>query len=126
RPSTTKVGRIGQDRFKEGALPGTYWKAKPESELGEEVLLTFNKDSKKVTTSARSGENLLRVAESCGMMIPNTSFCFEGSCYHCEMELLGGAQEAGRQDNSDLVRCCLCPVPAGRTSIDINVFDDDG
>ncbi|XP_057871282.1 uncharacterized protein LOC131077750 isoform X2 [Cryptomeria japonica] len=47
RPSTTKVGRIGQDRFKEGALPGTYWKAKADSEIGGEVLLTFNKDSKK-------------------------------------------------------------------------------
>jgi hypothetical protein len=97
------VGLVGKERFQEGALPGTYWKTNSESELGEEMLLTFNKGSKKVKISARSGENLLQVAERCGVMIPDT---------------------VGGQGNSDIIRSCLCPVPKGRTSIDVNIFDD--
>lgn len=122
--SSPRVGLVGKERFQEGALPGTYWKTNSESELGEEMLLTFNKGSKKVKISARSGENLLQVAERCGVMIPDTDFCFQGSCYDCEMEVVGGAQEVGGQGSSDIIRSCLCPVPKGRTSIDVNIFDD--
>lgn len=122
--SSPKVGLVGKERFQEGALPGTYGKTISESELGEEVLVTFNKGSKKVKVSARSGENLLQVAERCEVMIPDTNFCFQGSCYDCEMEVVGGAQEVGGQGSSEIIRSCLCPVPKGRTSIDVNLFDD--
>lgn len=103
RVSSPRVGFVGKDRFEEGSLPGSYGKTIPESELGEEVLLTFNKGSRKVKISARSGENLLQVAERCGVMIP---------------DMVGG------QGSSDIIRSCLCPVPKGRTSIDVNIFDD--
>lgn len=124
RVSSPRVGFVGKDRFEEGSLPGSYGKTIPESELGEEVLLTFNKGSRKVKVSARSGENLLQVAERCGVMIPDMDFCFQGSCSDCEMEVVGGAQEVGGQGSSDIIRSCLCPVPKGRTSIDVNIFDD--
>ncbi|KAL2610443.1 hypothetical protein R1flu_029016 [Riccia fluitans] len=81
-----------------------------------------------ITVECRAGENLLRVAERCGVTVPNAEFCFEGSCCLCEMEVQGGAVEVGyRADTSgaDLIRSCICPVPKGRKIVDVNVLSED-
>ncbi|CAM6091244.1 unnamed protein product [Calypogeia fissa] len=126
RFSSPKTGSVGADRFKDGAVPGTYWN--DSLDFGEEVSVTFNTGSKNVTVNCRTGDNLLKVAESGGVMIPTRDFCFEGSCYHCEMEVEGGAMEVGFSADprgSDLIRSCLCPVPRGRQAVVVNVVSDD-
>eukprot|EP00250_Pteridium_aquilinum_P004223 c14449_g1_i1 orf=647-1174(-) len=121
-----KTGTVGTERLKEGALPGTYWSS--NAELGEEIRVAFNKGSETVTAVARVGENLLRVAERCEVMIPNQDFCFEGSCCHCEMEVVGGASEVGpngSQKLDELVRSCICPVPFKNGGVQVNLINED-
>lgn len=124
--SSPKTGSVGSERLKEGALPGTYWS--DNAELGEEVRVAFNKGSETVTAMARVGENLLKVSERCGVMIPNPDFCFEGSCCHCEMEVAGGALEVGSsagQKVDELVRSCICPVPSREGGVEVNLINEE-
>lgn len=124
--SSPKTGTVGSERLKEGALPGTYWSDNAES--GEEVRVAFNKGSETVNAMARVGENLLKVAERCGVMIPSPDFCFEGSCCHCEMEVTGGALEVGSsagQKVDELVRSCICPVPSRKGGVKVNLINEE-
>ncbi|KAH6554653.1 hypothetical protein KP509_02G091100 [Ceratopteris richardii] len=65
--SSPKTGAVGGQRL-ENALPGTYWGK--DNGVGNEIQVIFNKGSDVVMTKARVGENLLRVAERCGVMLP--------------------------------------------------------
>lgn len=124
--SSPKTGVVGAERFKDSAVPGTYWGQRDDG--GEEVVVEFNCGSESVAVTARAGENLLRLAESCGVMTPNTDFCFEGSCCHCEMEVVGGAREIGYRAearNAELIRSCICPVPQGRSNIRVNLINEE-
>ncbi|MCO5576266.1 hypothetical protein L7F22_030075 [Adiantum nelumboides] len=124
--SSPKTGTVGAQRLKEGALPGTYWSS--NTKLGDEISVEFNKGSETVSAVARVGENLLKVAERCKVMLPTSAFCFEGSCYHCEMEVVGGASEVGPSGSGrvdELVRSCICPVPSKKGGIEVNVVSDD-
>ncbi|KAG0557667.1 hypothetical protein KC19_11G148000 [Ceratodon purpureus] len=121
-----KRGAIGMQRFKESAIPGMYWGER--TNLGEEVSVNFTTGSDTVTVSANVGDNLLRVAEQCGAMVVTDDFCFEGSCCHCEMEVNGGAAEVGYRaevKGGELVRSCLCPVPNGRRTVEVNIINSD-
>lgn len=121
-----KSGAVGSQRFKESAAPGTYWSE--TAEFGEEVRISFNKGSEMVACTARVGENLLRVAERCQVMTPNSDFCFEGSCCHCEMEVVGGAKEVGgcaATKVDELIRSCICPVPVASGTIQVNLVNED-
>ncbi|CAM6038321.1 unnamed protein product [Sphagnum compactum] len=127
--TSLKRGAVGPQRFKESAVPGTYW-GDDSANSGEQVSVNFSTGSDTVTVQCRVGENLLKVAEKCGVMVVNNDFCFEGSCYHCEMEVVGGAKEIGyrAEDTAGfLVRSCICPVPAGRMNVEVNIINaEDG
>jgi len=121
-----KRGAVGLQRFKESAVPGMYWGDR--ADLGEEVSVKFTTGSDTVTVSANAGDNLLKVAEQCGAMAVTDDFCFEGSCCHCEMEVNGGAVEVGYRAEvcgGELVRSCLCPVPRGRRTVEVNIINSD-
>eukprot|EP00271_Cylindrocystis_brebissonii_P018537 TRINITY_DN52_c0_g2_i1.p1 TRINITY_DN52_c0_g2~~TRINITY_DN52_c0_g2_i1.p1 ORF type:complete len:213 (+),score=27.64 TRINITY_DN52_c0_g2_i1:185-823(+) len=129
RFTSPKFGAVGEDRFREGAASGTYWGK--ESSTSEEVTLVFQAGDGRdeVTTTAFVGENLLRVAERCGVMVPTTDFCYEGTCCQCEMEVKGGAPEVGyRADPSagDLVRSCICMVPSRTGPVEVSVMSEEG
>lgn len=124
--SSPKTGTVGSQRLKENAVPGTYWSNNVE--LGEEITVLFNKGSETVTAVAKAGENLLKVAERYEVLIPTPDFCFEGSCCHCEMEIVGGAFEVGAhgsQKADELVRSCICPVPSRKGDVEVNLINED-
>lgn len=125
--TSPKRGAVGEERLKQGAVAGTYWGPDAAEGTGE-VLLHFDTGSRQITASARVGENILRAAERAGAMVPDLDFCFEGTCCHCEMEVAGGAPEVGyRADPStgDLVRSCICPVPAGRRELRVRILSEE-
>ncbi|CAI5993173.1 unnamed protein product [Closterium sp. NIES-64] len=109
--TSPKAGAVGVKRLQEGAAPGTYYG--PKIENGNPITVEFDLGSETITVESREGENLLHLAERCGAMKPSEEFCFEGTCCHCEMEVEGGASEAGYRamGGSDLIRSCICPVP---------------
>jgi len=123
--TSPKSGAVGEERFKQHAEPGTYWGAEQTS--GERCSVVFSIGTAEVTVDAGVGENLLRVAERSGVLIPNTDFCYEGTCCHCEVEVEGGAAEVGyRADPTagDLVRSCICPVPARNGPLRVRVLSE--
>ncbi|XP_024542693.1 uncharacterized protein LOC112350556 [Selaginella moellendorffii] len=129
RDANLKRGTVGEERFKESAVPGTYYWSGASDKSAEKVEVRFNTGSgDNVTVTANSGENLLKVAERCGVLVPNDDFCFEGTCCHCELDVVGGAQEAGYRaeaNRGNLVRSCICPVPSGRSTVEVNVISDE-
>ncbi|CAI5527641.1 unnamed protein product [Closterium sp. Naga37s-1] len=109
--TSPKAGAVGVKRLQEGAAPGTYFG--PKIDNGKPITVEFDLGSDTITVESREGENLLHLAERCGAMKASEEFCFEGTCCHCEMEVEGGASEAGYRamGGSDLIRSCICPVP---------------
>eukprot|EP00270_Netrium_digitus_P021389 TRINITY_DN9130_c0_g1_i1.p1 TRINITY_DN9130_c0_g1~~TRINITY_DN9130_c0_g1_i1.p1 ORF type:complete len:203 (-),score=24.13 TRINITY_DN9130_c0_g1_i1:109-687(-) len=110
--SSPKTGAVGEARFKDHSASGTYWG--PKIEGGQSVTVRFDLGTEVIEEQAHVGENMLRVAERCGAMLPNQDFCYEGTCCHCEMDVEGGATEVGYRANAsgeDLIRSCICPVP---------------
>jgi ferredoxin len=65
-----------------------------------------------VTVEAKAGELLLDVADRAGVSIPTG--CLMGSCHACEVEL----------DDGQSVCSCISSVPAGRSSVTVNLFSD--
>ncbi|GAQ88662.1 hypothetical protein KFL_004500020 [Klebsormidium nitens] len=123
--TSPKTGAVGVERFKLDAVPGTYWGASQAVE--ERVTLWLDTGTEVVQASAQVGENLLRVAEAAGAMVPDEDFCFEGTCSNCEMEVEGGAQEVGYRaepGSLDVVRACLCPVPGGQPERTIKMLNE--
>lgn len=124
--SSPKMGALGESRFRENASPGTYWGESQEG--GQGVTVVFDTGDDKVEVTAKAGENLLRVAEKCGVLVPTTDFCYEGTCCHCEMEVEGGAPEVGYRANTSseaLVRSCICPVPLREGSLRVRILSEE-
>eukprot|EP00897_Mesotaenium_endlicherianum_P010755 jgi/Mesen1/9708/ME000069S09112 len=95
---------------------------------GDEVTVKFDVGGSIVEERALAGENILRVAERCGVIVPDLDFCYEGTCCHCEIEVKGGAPEVGYRaepQGGDLVRSCICPVPAGRDTVQVKVLSEE-
>lgn len=102
--TSPKSGAVGEERFKQHAEPGTYWGAEQTS--GERCSVVFSIGTAEVTVDAGVGENLLRVAERSGVLIPNTVG------YRAD-------PTAG-----DLVRSCICPVPARNGPLRVRVLSE--
>jgi len=66
-----------------------------------------------VSIQAEVGEPLLQVAERAGITIPTG--CLMGSCHACEVELEGEAEP---------ICACITAVPAGQSSLTINLYVD--
>ncbi|BFI22970.1 hypothetical protein MPTK1_8g17760 [Marchantia polymorpha subsp. ruderalis] len=63
--SSPKTGTLGEDRFKDGAVPGTYWN--DSLDLGEEATVCFNTGSNTAESSDyNSFKMLLTVSEKVG------------------------------------------------------------
>ena len=65
-----------------------------------------------VVIEAEPGEPLLEVAARAGVFIPTG--CLMGSCHACEVEL----------DDGTAIRACISSVPAGKSELTINLYDD--
>ncbi len=66
-----------------------------------------------VTVTASAGEPLLAVAARAGVYI--STGCLMGACHACEVVL---------SEEEEPVLACLKAVPAGRSHLEVHLFDD--
>eukprot|EP01023_Acetabularia_acetabulum_P061441 TRINITY_DN7423_c1_g1_i1.p1 TRINITY_DN7423_c1_g1~~TRINITY_DN7423_c1_g1_i1.p1 ORF type:complete len:173 (-),score=25.85 TRINITY_DN7423_c1_g1_i1:106-624(-) len=121
-----KTGMVGEARFQQDAIAGTYW-YEGES-TGEIVKVIFECQKGELETEVQSGENLLKVAEAVGAVKQNQGFCYEGTCETCVFEC-DGAMEVGQRaskTSDGFVRSCITPVPqSNEQSIRVKVLSDE-
>eukprot|EP01026_Neomeris_dumetosa_P053269 TRINITY_DN4754_c0_g1_i1.p2 TRINITY_DN4754_c0_g1~~TRINITY_DN4754_c0_g1_i1.p2 ORF type:complete len:129 (-),score=28.59 TRINITY_DN4754_c0_g1_i1:183-569(-) len=119
---------VGEARFQEDAVAGTYWYE--GSIEGVSTKVTFQCQKGDLTTEVKAGENMLKVAEAIGAVKSNEGFCYEGTCETCVFECQGANEVGPRasKEQDGFVRSCITPVPkqsSNGESVLVKVLSDE-
>eukprot|EP00898_Chlorokybus_atmophyticus_P007790 jgi/Chlat1/8011/Chrsp7S07758 len=90
----------------------------------EELTVVFLPEE--VYTTARAGENIMEVAERCGIQVPHS--CMQGYCGTCELEVTkhtaDDANSHAQTSSPVVVRSCIAAIPSGYKRVVVSAIED--
>lgn len=79
-----------------------------------------------VTVMAAPGEDLVEVAQRCGVTIPTG--CWQGNCGVCEVEVYKYTGDAAKDSSAGsspaVVRACVTKLPPGYSRVEVAQMQD--